>query len=385
MFKTLYKKTTNGLIQQWSIFVNIENNSYWTEEGIVNGKITKSKPTKVEDKHIGKSNHVSAEEQVYLEAQRKYIKKLENSYVENIEDIDNKKLIPDVMLAHKYEDYKQLLFTVPTYIQPKLDGIRSKTINFNTVKSIELLTRNNKPIISCLHIVEELERLKLYLKSRNIDWNISLLDGELYTHEYKNNFNELVSIIKKIKPTEKDLEKSKIIEYHLYDIIENNVSVFSERNELLIQLRKEINWISNIKLVPTYKIRTIEELQFYAKSFLEQGYEGSIIRLDLGNYEQKRSKQLLKYKSFIDEEFEIADIIEGVGNRTDVAGYIILYLDNTKTTTFKSNIKGTFEYYKELLENKQEYIGKLATIKYFERTPDNIPRFPVCVGIRDYE
>ena len=60
------------------------------------------------------------------------------------------------------------------------------------------------------------------------------------------------------------------------------------------------------------------------------------------------------------------------------------YCPDTKQT-FHSNIKGTFEYLKEILQNKDDYIGKFATIKFFELTPDGVPRFPYAIAFRDYE
>ena len=50
-----------------------------------------------------------------------------------------------------------------------------------------------------------------------------------------------------------------------------------------------------------------------------------------------------------------------------------------------SNVKGNFDYLKEVLDNKDYYIGKLATIKFFQLTPDGIPRFPYAIAFRDYE
>jgi DNA ligase-1 len=115
---------------------------------------------------------------------------------------------------------------------------------------------------------------------------------------------------------------------------------------------------------------------------MENGYEGQIIRLDKP-YEHKRSKYLLKRKEFKDAEFEIVDVVEGDGQRSGTVGYCVIKLPNDKTC--KSNVKGTFQYLAELLKNKKELIGKMATVKYFCETPDGVPRFPYIIAIRDYE
>ena len=74
----------------------------------------------------------------------------------------------------------------------------------------------------------------------------------------------------------------------------------------------------------------------------------------------------------------------GNGNRAGTAKHLVCFCDKTNQT-FNSNIKGSFDYLKEIYDNRKEYIGKLATIKFFQLTPDGIPRFPYAIGFRDYE
>ena len=114
--------------------------------------------------------------------------------------------------------------------------------------------------------------------------------------------------------------------------------------------------------------------------FVENGYEGAMVRLDT-KYEQKRTKNLLKYKEFKDGEYLILNVVEGVGNRSGGAGAIVC--KNKDGSTFNSNIKGTREFCKEMLLKKDDYIGKTATIKYFNLTVDGVPRFPYFMGLRD--
>ena len=108
-----------------------------------------------------------------------------------------------------------------------------------------------------------------------------------------------------------------------------------------------------------------------------------MIRLDKP-YENNGSKSLLKRKEFQDAEYKVLDIDEGNGNRKGTAKHLVCICSKTNKV-FHSNIKGDFEYLKEILENKDDYIGKYATIKYFQLTPDGIPRFPYALSFRDYE
>jgi DNA ligase-1 len=131
-------------------------------------------------------------------------------------------------------------------------------------------------------------------------------------------------------------------------------------------------------------VKNEKELMERYEEYVELGYEGQMLRTD-SLYENKRSKSLLKHKSFIDEEYTIIDICEGEGNRAGTAGYMVFETSDGKP--FKSNVKGTWEETAEMLKNKKKLIGKEATIKYFNLTPDGIPRFPYVINIdrKSYE
>jgi DNA ligase-1 len=135
---------------------------------------------------------------------------------------------------------------------------------------------------------------------------------------------------------------------------------------------------TNVVLVKTTKVNNEDELMELYGEYVDKGYEGQMLRLD-AKYENKRSKSLLKHKSFVDEEYIIKDICEGEGNRTGTAGYMVFETADGKP--FKSNVKGTWEETAEMLKNKKKLIGKQATIKYFNLTPDGIPRFPFVINI----
>jgi DNA ligase 1 len=361
-YPVLYSKTQNDNIQQWQIIV--ENNSFYTIEGILNGKLTTSVPTICEGKNIGKKNETSAHEQAVKEAEAKIKKKKEKGYTENIDNVDDGAEHFEPMLAKKYGEVD---FTFPVYEQSKIDGCRC------IVTKNGMFSRNGKPILSAPHIFEAIKHL--FKDNPNL-----VFDGELYNHNLKHDFNKIISLVKKTKPTKQDLiDSKKYIQYYVYDLPSKDK--FSKRSKDLHDIVKSLN-SEHIVFLKTNKVNNQKELdEIYTKS-LQEGYEGQMIRID-NVYENKRSKFLLKRKEFIDEEFEIIDIEEGVGNRSGMMGRIVLKTKDGKT--FESNARGNQEYYIELLKNKNEYIGKQATIRYQNLTPDNIPRFPVCVAIRDYE
>ena len=158
---------------------------------------------------------------------------------------------------------------------------------------------------------------------------------------------------------------------------------FEDGNLHLENVIGSLDYRGPLVFVETVYCKSQTELDEMYSVWTELGYEGQMVRVD-GPYENKRSKGLLKRKEFMDSEYLVIDIHEGLGNRTGTAKNLICK-DEKSGKTFHSNIKGTFEYLTEILENKDNYIGKYATIKYFELTPDGIPRFPHAIAFRDYE
>ena len=201
-FPTLYKYDSRGLVQEWTI--EVQGNKFWTVEGVKGGKLTKSEPTVCFGKNVGRANETTDKEQALKEAQSKFQKKLDKGYNEKL--TKTKKFF-EPMLAQKYEKYSDLCFVNPTFIQPKLDGLRC--INSDGT----MMSRNGKPFVTVDHLTQE----------------VAILDGELYSHDYHDDFNKIVSLVKKTKPTEDDIQECQsIIEFWAYDLPEHD-GVFSER------------------------------------------------------------------------------------------------------------------------------------------------------------
>jgi DNA ligase-1 len=384
---TLYKLETTGKIRQWTI--KVKDNSYWSEQGQVDGKIVVNKPTITTSKNEGRSNETTPEEQAVLEAQAKYTKQLDKGYVENIEDV-HKITLYKPMLAQKFEDRVDGL-EFPLYTQPKLDGVRC--IVYMEDGELVAKSRQGKPIDTVVHVLEELQ--PFFAENPN-----AVLDGELYNHDYKNDFNKIISLVRKMKPvrSEKDtdatfakkkekfavaLEEAKDkIQYWIYDV--PRVGGLGESDDFHPRfIGCDFPELKSCVIVKTGVVDSMEELDEYYDTYMEFGYEGQIVRVN-GPYENKRSKLLLKRKDFTDAEYLVIDIQEGDGNRAGTAKNLTCK-DEKTGQTFNSNIKGTHEYLAEILENKDYYIGKQATIKFFELTPDGVPRFPYAIAFRDYE
>lgn len=360
----LYSKRSdsNESLQEWAI--EIEGAKYRTISGMVDGAKVTSEWTTVEQKNIGRSNETSLEEQAEAEAQAKWTKKYDAGYRETVEGLNNVDLF-EPMLAKEYGKYKDKL-VYPLYSQRKMDGIRV------IARANGLWSRKSKKFPTMPHIEEVLK--PIFQKYPNLT-----IDGEGYADKLKNNFDLICSLIKKMKPTQGDLEESKkAVQYHVYDCCLNNDMKFIDRFNFISSLLKGL---PGIVLVETFEVKDEKYLNELYEMFLSEMQEGQIIRTN-DIYQNKRTKSLLKRKEFVDEEFKILDITEGDGLREGRVGRMH-FERNGKP--FKANVMGTLAHLKEIWDNKKSYIGKDATVRYTSLTPDNIPRFGRVKAIRDYE
>ena len=366
----LFKRDSNGKVRQYTIEYTRDGvmpAGYRTVAGIQGGKLVTSEWKLTTGKNTGKVNATTDGEQALKEAVAKWEKKEEKEYFEFEEQIDNEQPFKP-MLAHDYTKRPQ----DSGYSQPKLDGIRC----IATKKG--LFTRAGKRIFSCTHIEEE---LKMFFEN---DPDI-ILDGELYNHELKANFNKITSLVRKVKPTDEErAECVEKVQYHIYDMYEGGGWNFYDRwnfvNDTMMNEWIESDNAVSIRIVQTVYCRNQDKLDNMYSEYTLQGYEGQMVRNDTP-YENKRSKNLLKRKEFITEEFNIVEVLEGSGNWAGYAKHFELELGDGRT--FKSGVRGNQETLKNLLE--QEVKPTWVTCRYFELTPDGIPRFPVVIdwGVGD--
>ena len=357
-FPTIYKLDVKGKIRQWHM--ETDGARFRTVAGQVDGKLTTSEWTTTEAKNVGRSNATTAEQQAEAEVLAKYTKQRDAGYYDDIADIHTIKFVKP-MLADKWENRKDKL-VYPAYVQPKLDGIRC------VATADGLYSRTGKEIIAAPHIARQLETV--FAQYPDL-----VLDGELYNHDLKEDFNKIISLVRKTKPTDADLaECEQSIQYHIYDCIltDNPEAPFLDRYSFL---NTSIQFADALQLVPTEHCFTESEVDEAYGEHMAQGYEGGIVRTN-NQYENKRSKHLLKRKDFEDEEFEIIRIEEGQGNWSGYAKRVIFRNDNG--VEVGAGLKGNQAYAKQVLAEADEYIGKQVTIQFFTRTPDGIPRFPIA-------
>ena len=276
------------------------------------------------------------------------------------------------MLAYPVSD-KPIDYSKPTFIQPKLDGVRCVIQYGNGVSPGAIAySRTGKEWKNIDHILKELK--PFFAKYPNV-----ILDGELYNHDLKDNFEKIISLVRKTKPTDEDrLEASKKTQFHCYDIIDEELP-FDQRNEFINQSLMLLG--DSIYIVDT--IETDEaSAHFVHTQNKENGYEGSIVRTN-DTYQCKRSHNLRKFKDFSDSEAKIIDWVEGKGKRIGTIGkFVAIDADGNE---FGMPVMDKFEYLQNNFTEMQGWVGKTATFTYFERTKAGSYRHPLFKAIRDYE
>lgn len=364
----LYKKTSTGKIQSWRIFSRM--NEIVTLYGQVDGKIQETSETISEGKNQGKTNETTPEQQAYREAEARWTKQLKKGYVKSIEEAQAGK-VDDVieggvfpMLAFPFEKQGHKI-AYPCYGNPKLDGTRCIAQIQDGVCT--LWSRTRKPITSMPHIVKALEEA---FPSGGYSF-----DGELYAAHLGNDFEQLIHLVRQVTPTEGH-EK---MQYWIYDMPIGQVP-FEERYKTLLNILPEKHPIVLVTATPLKS--EAEAMDFFAEC-QTAGYEGAILRNASGLYINKRSADLIKVKSFFDDEFEIVGIEEGRGR---LSGHVGAFICRTKTSQeFRAKLKGSTGYLSKLFHSHSLWKNKRLTVQYQNMTVDGVPRFPVGVSIRDYE
>lgn len=364
---TLYKITSTGATQQWTI--SVEGSTIVKRFGQMDGKIQEARDLISEGKNVGRANETTPEQQALAEAQSQWEKKLKGKgYVQTLDaalagETDARVAGGiDPMLAHSFAKQGHKI-TYPAYTQPKLDGHRCIATRRDGVWT--LWTRTRKPITSLPHIIATLEAWQ-----PADAWDITL-DGELYNHDYRDHFEDLTSFIKRPVPK----PGHEVVEYHVYDIVTERS--FSDRAKFL---RGPQTIGHPIVMVDTRIVNDEDEAMEAFDAYTAQGYEGSMLRNADSLYEFKRSYGLQKVKEFADAEYKITDVTEGRGK---MAGKAIFVCETPAGQPFRVKMKGTLDSLCQYVDDPSLALGRMLTVQYQALTADGIPRFPIGLRLQE--
>jgi len=277
------------------------------------------------------------------------------------------------MLAYPVSD-KPIDYNNKISIQPKLDGVRC-LIQYDAGK-VTAYSRTGKEWKNIEHIT--LNLYKFFDKHPNV-----ILDGELYNHDLRDNFEKIISLVRKTKPTDQDrLEARELTQFHCYDIIDETLT-FEERNYFII---KQVPTSYCVKHLKTFGVSGESGAKAHHETNLLMGYEGSIVRTN-DTYQCKRSHNLRKFKDFSDAEATIIGYEEGKGKRVGTLGKFLMRDPDGMEFGCPPGKGYDYKAMKALLHRAQWYVDHkaTATFTYFERTKAGSYRHPLFKCIRDYE
>ena len=257
------------------------------------------------------------------------------------------------------------------FVQPKLDGVRC-TIQYDA-GVITAWSRTGKEWKNIEHI--KLNLYRFFDKFPDV-----ILDGELYNHDLRDDFNKIISLVRKTKPTAEDrLDASNLTQFHCYDIIDETLP-FDQRCEFISESLMLMG--DSIHTLNTVMVFDEDEAQSVHRSNLKKGYEGSILRTN-DKYACKRSHNLRKFKDFHDAEAEITGWVEGKGKRIGTIGKFTAV--DSEGNAFGMPVMDKFKILQANFETMKDWVGETATFTYFERTKANSYRHPLFKALRNYE
>jgi len=349
----LHANTKLGKLKYWLVEVSDDgctHVSYWQQDGKVQTKVTQRK-----GKNIGKKNATTPVEQALKEAESMWLEQRQSGYVAEGE-VSTIKPLPMKAQTYAYGD------KLPEYVytQPKYNGLRmcwSKSLGAYSKKGLEF------------------GAIKL-----DIDTDY-ILDGEIklpppYT------FQDTVSAVKAYKET------TPLLIYTIYDLVIPNIS-YTDRLAELQAVYEANKHLGNLELIETNIARSIEDIKEQFNKYVGQGHEGIMIRIPDGFYEcGYRSKYLLKYKDFLDKEFEIIDVVE-CDNAPGLGKFKCL-IPNPEDDTIPPRIcdvtpEGPIELKQKYLLERKALIGKMLTVKFQAYTDDFSLQFCTGISVREYE
>ena len=380
---------SSGKVKMWKASTDLTLNGdghieIIVEWGYIDGKKqTKTRYVKA-GKNIGKANATTIQEQAELDLGYLYQKQFDDGYVlESQLETLKANPIKSSMLATKFKDKAHLLvvdengdFVEDIYIQPKLNGIRCKSLF--TGKAVDFVSRTEKPFAKFNHLEKQILKTKIEEQSA--------YDHELFTQNLP--FEIISSIVNSDDHlyTKDGLDYDEnIIQMHIYDLMGHDSLTFSERYEKLVELSADFG--THMILVETIKVKNMAELKAKMDEWIRLGYEGGMIRMGSGLYEYgKRSSKLIKYKIMEQAEAEILDIFLAPQDPTKVM--FKLRTPNPvnadpQYATFECGIIGNKkDAYENYYIHKEDFIGMYMTFDYQALSLYGVPLFAVGQYIR---
>ena len=276
------------------------------------------------------------------------------------------------MLCYPLEESRLIKWNVDYYIvQEKLDGVRSRVIL--EANNIQLISRGERmQNFAVPHIVKQLNELIPLFTSAGI----YELDCELYTHGMS--FEEINAIASRDVNLHEKAEELNLV---IFDHIVPNADNMARLQDLWA-IREHLADYPNILISNSYRAPNLAVTLDYFKSFLENGYEGIIVRNPTAEYTRKRSTNIMKFKPKQHDIYTIINVKEEIskdGIPKDRLGAIECVSD--EGTTFWVSAGLNDEMRNDLWQT--DIIGKKVKVYYQAVTKYGVPKFAFDLEVID--
>lgn len=377
----LYSVDANNNIRVWEIM--FDGQFLTILHGRLDGKLI------TDTERVVPKSKRTLNEQAWLRATKRYNDKLVgDGYRESIEELSSTNEIaywnqnPNVMRAQKYTPGTTKL-EFPVEVSIKYDGERVVAY-VGPDGDIVLRSRKGRVFSHLTHIKSELS----YIFD---DYPHLVLDGELYIHGAP--LQEIRGII---STTTHVHARSKEVDMQIFDIIVGSGEIpddapYSDRYKFMKSLGEKHNSLVSIKVAPSYSCADHWQITTLHDGFVSQGYEGAMIRVPTAPYSRTRSRNLLKYKQFDDEEGTIIDVLDCRILDGREQGLAIFKILRDNGVEFNCRPSGNFELRRLWLQHKHVILysengiplNRRYTFKYFGNNKDGTPNIATGVAFRD--
>ena len=290
----------------------------------------------------------------------------------------------ECMLADDSKKHEKKM-TGKMLIEPKFDGVRVIAICDVDKDEVTLYSRNGKELTNFPKIKESLDSMLDQFSESMV------LDGEVMSDDFQ-------ALMKEIH--RKSGAKTDNAVLNLFDCLPLTEFVKGGSDTGLIYRKEQLESFTlpdNISKVEYVKIDLDSDdgqKQFadYNKLCIDRGFEGIMIKPELGKYECKRSSLWLKVKPFIEVSLKVVDVEEGTGRNAGKLGALIV--EGTDMEKFiKTNVGSglTDDNREQYWQAKDKLIGQIVEIRADAITQNQEAdgeyslRFPRFLRFRGFE
>jgi hypothetical protein len=365
----LYRTTGIGREYHWCIGFNVQHNKLVTAYGYVNGEV-QVYPNDVECKSQAYPSY-----QAFTLARSTLLKYIRGGYNCSVSAMHERQHEIDplqgknLMCAQTLKDNTKLDFNC-LGAQPKLDGVRCAVSREGL-----MVTRGKKQYKSLDHIKADCVELFKYLPG---NW---VLDGEIYCHGMS--LQEINSRASRSVDQHTDVS---CLQYHIFDIAptDSNNTPYIQRAQILMNAYNSLisskYQMKNLIIIAYNLITCLDDINTYHNLYVQNGYEGLMLRKLDKPYAHTRSANLLKVKNYSNCEGVVTGVCPATGREQNCA---LVNVQTNDGVVYTVRPAESFETRAQWLQNPSSIVGKLYTIKYFARSNDGKLLQPVGVGIRN--